>query len=138
VYEPVRVACVGGGVRNRCARERTAPRTWLGDFCAWCAITSGEVHRLAATIDAWWPQTLRFRQTGLTNARTEGANRVIKDVGAGAVGSGIPPTTAAPRKTWAFCPMPGVVGSVMLGLSGNRCEDRRHEDSTLFYTRPRG
>lgn len=30
---------------------------------------------LASTIETWWSPTLRFLQTGLTNARTEGINR---------------------------------------------------------------
>jgi transposase len=72
------------------ARQHAAPhiiRRRLHDFYAWCASTNiPEVHRLAATIETWWPQTLRFLQTGLTNARTEGINRVIKDVGRRACG----------------------------------------------------
>jgi transposase len=74
----------------RCAREHAAPhviRARLGDFYTWCALTNvPEVHRLASTIETWWPQTLRFLQTGLTNARTEGINRVVKDVGRRACG----------------------------------------------------
>ncbi len=54
-----------------CARQHTAPhviRAWLYDFYAWCASTDiPEVHRLARTIETWWPQTLLFLQTGLTN-----------------------------------------------------------------------
>jgi transposase len=73
-----------------CAREH-APR-WvirrrLHDFYAWCADTNvPEVHTLAGTIEAWWPETLLFLKTGLTNARTEGLNRVVKDVGRRACG----------------------------------------------------
>jgi transposase len=73
-----------------CARQHAAPhvvRTRLHDFYAWCAGTDiPEVHRLAGTIEACWPETLRFLQTGLTNARTEGINRVVKDVGRRACG----------------------------------------------------
>jgi hypothetical protein len=59
----------------------------LHDFYAWCADTNiPEVHTLAGTIEAWWPETLLFLQTGLTNARTEGINRVVKDVGRRACG----------------------------------------------------
>jgi transposase len=72
------------------ARQHAAPhviRARLHDFYAWCADTDiPEVHRLAATIETWWPQTLLFLQTGLTNARTEGINRVVKDVGRRACG----------------------------------------------------
>ena len=35
---------------------------------------------LAETIETWWPAVLVFLQTGLTNARTEGTNRLIKHV----------------------------------------------------------
>ena len=37
-------------------------------------------HRLATTIEAWWPHILVFLRLGVTNARTEGFNRVIKNV----------------------------------------------------------
>ena len=73
-----------------CARQHTAPhviRARLYDFYAWCASTDiPEVHRLATTIETWWPQTLLFLQTGLTNARTEGLNRLVKDTGRRACG----------------------------------------------------
>jgi len=43
------------------ARQHAAPhiiRARLHDFYAWCADTTiPEVHRLAATIEAWWPET---------------------------------------------------------------------------------
>jgi transposase len=39
-----------------------------------------ELERLAGTIEAWWPEVLGFLQTGVTNARTEGCNRVIKQI----------------------------------------------------------
>ena len=72
------------------AREHAAPhivRARLGAFYTWCASTNiPEVHRLASTIETWWPETLRFLETGLTNARTEGTNRVIKEVGRRACG----------------------------------------------------
>lgn len=38
-----------------------------------------EATRLAETIDAWWPQILGYPETGVTNGRTEGTNRLIKD-----------------------------------------------------------
>ena len=39
-----------------------------------------EVTRLATTIETWWPAILAFLHTGLTNARTEGYNRLVKQV----------------------------------------------------------
>jgi transposase len=48
---------------------------------------------LAETIDTWWPAVEVFLTTGLTNARTEGTNRLIKrscSAGAGVIcGSGV-------------------------------------------------
>ncbi len=38
-----------------------------------------EATRLAQTIDAWWPEVLGFLQTRITNAGTEGTNRLVKD-----------------------------------------------------------
>jgi transposase len=72
------------------ARHRAAPHTIrarLGDFYAWCANTDiPEVHRLASTVETWWPEILRFLETNLSNAKTEGTNRLIKDVGRRACG----------------------------------------------------
>ena len=56
-------------------------RTRLYRFYRWCADTKiPELHRLATTIETWWPAILAFLHTGLTNARTEGLNRLIKQV----------------------------------------------------------
>jgi transposase len=74
------------------ALARTSParhlvRARLTDFYHWCANTTiPELHRLATTVENWWPDIERFLHTGLTNARTEGINRVIKDVGRRACG----------------------------------------------------
>ncbi len=52
----------------------------LFSFYDWCARADvPEVTRLARTIEAWWPQILAFIDTGITNARTEATNRLIKD-----------------------------------------------------------
>jgi transposase len=49
-------------------------------FYDWCARADvPEVTTLARTIEAWWPQILAFIDTGITNAGTEGTNRLIKD-----------------------------------------------------------
>ncbi|SFL20656.1 Transposase, partial [Streptosporangium canum] len=73
-----------------CARER-APRSVISHrlfrFLSWCADSGiGELITLAQTIDTWWPETLAFITTGITNARTEGTNRLIKDTGRVAFG----------------------------------------------------
>jgi len=39
-----------------------------------------ELLTLAATIDTWWPEINAFVTTGITNARTEGYNRLVKQV----------------------------------------------------------
>lgn len=67
-----------------CARERQ-PRSVISHrlfrFHSWCANSAiPELATLAETIDAWWPETLAFITTQVTNARTEGTNRLIKDV----------------------------------------------------------
>jgi len=53
----------------------------LHRFLAWCIDSQiPELLTLAATIDEWWPQIHAFVQTGITNARTEGYNRLVKQV----------------------------------------------------------
>lgn len=50
-------------------------------FFSWCASADvPEVTTLAETIDRWWPAVLTFLRTGLTNAGTEGTNRLVKRV----------------------------------------------------------
>jgi transposase len=51
----------------------------LHRFYAWCAHADiPELERLAATIEAWWPEVLGFLLTGVTNAGTEATNRTVK------------------------------------------------------------
>lgn len=45
-----------------------------------------EAHRLAETIETWWPAVLAAITTGHTNARSEGYNRLAKHVGRDAFG----------------------------------------------------
>jgi transposase len=45
-----------------------------------------EVERLASTISTWWSEILAFILTGITNAGSEGTNRVIKTIGRDAYG----------------------------------------------------
>jgi transposase len=56
----------------------TAARTAFVDACRIADMP--ETTRLAATIAAWWPQIEGFLQLGVTNPRTEGYNRLIKQV----------------------------------------------------------
>lgn len=45
-----------------------------------------ELERLATTVQTWWPEILTFIRTGITNAGSEGTNRVIKTVARDAYG----------------------------------------------------
>ena len=56
-------------------------------FYRWCADAQiPELTTLAETIETWWPAIEVFLTTGLTNARTEGMNRLIKQVKRSACG----------------------------------------------------
>ncbi|GJF14858.1 ISL3 family transposase [Mycolicibacterium cyprinidarum] len=53
----------------------------LHRFLSWCIDSQiPELLTLATTIDTWWPEINAFVQTGITNARTEGYNRLVKQV----------------------------------------------------------
>jgi len=54
-----------------------------------------EATRLAQTVDAWWPQIQAFCETRITNAGTEGTNRMIKDAAASPSGFATWTTNAA-------------------------------------------
>ncbi|MGW1956912.1 transposase [Streptomyces sp. NPDC001920] len=45
-----------------------------------------EVVRLAVTVDRWWAEIAAFLDTGHSNAKSEGINRVIKLVARNAFG----------------------------------------------------
>jgi transposase len=44
------------------------------------------VNTLATTIETWWPAIEAFINSGVTNARTEGINRLVKQVKRAACG----------------------------------------------------
>jgi transposase len=59
----------------------------LSRFYERCAASGlPELERLASTVSAWWPEILAFLDTGITNAGSEGTNRVIKTVARDAYG----------------------------------------------------
>ncbi len=59
----------------------------LHRFLSWCIDSQiPELLTLATTIDTWWPEINAFVQTGITNARTEGYNRLVKTVKRSACG----------------------------------------------------
>lgn len=63
--------------RTNASRHQISHHLWT--FYQWCADTDiAELHRLARTIQAWWPQIEAFILTGVTNAASEGINRLIK------------------------------------------------------------
>jgi transposase len=63
--------------RTHPTRHQISTRLWT--FYQWCADTTiPELHRLAATIGAWWTAIEAFLHTGVTNAASEGINRLIK------------------------------------------------------------
>ena len=60
----------------------------LHRFLTWCADSQiPELLTLAATVDTWWPEINSFIGTGITNARTEGYNRLVKRSNAPHAGS---------------------------------------------------
>lgn len=71
-------------LRSLLALARTRPDRHLISkrltrFYTWCADSGiGELHRLAATIDRWWPYIENFLHTKITNAASEGYNRLVK------------------------------------------------------------
>jgi transposase len=67
--------------------DRAAIWTRLSRFYERCGASGlPELERLASTVSVWWPEILAFIQTGITNAGSEGTNRVIKTVARDAYG----------------------------------------------------
>jgi transposase len=71
----------------RTGAQRDQIRERLYTFYAWCADTSiDELHTLATTVETWWPAIEAFLHSGVTNARTEGINRLVKQMKRSACG----------------------------------------------------
>ena len=71
----------------RTGAHRDQIRQRLFTFYAWCAESNiDELHTLATTVETWWPAIEAFIDSGITNARTEGINRLIKQVKRSACG----------------------------------------------------
>jgi len=68
-------------------------------FCAACPIL--EVTALARTVETWHGPIIRAIETGLTNARSEGYNRIVKHVGRIAFGLRNPDNQR--RRVWWAC-----------------------------------
>lgn len=81
--EELRALCATAATGGH--REDIARRLWA--FYTWCADAEiPELSTLAETIETWWPAVEVFLTTGLTNARTEGTNRLIKQIKRAACG----------------------------------------------------
>ncbi|MFF1683075.1 transposase [Streptomyces sp. NPDC058256] len=62
--------------RTGADRHQVGHARWK--FLTWCADSDiPEVRTLAATVDRWWPEIAAFIETGYSNAKSEGINRVI-------------------------------------------------------------
>jgi transposase len=95
-------------------REEIARR--LGMFYAHAAAsTAPEVHRLAVTIQTWWPAILAGLLTGYSNARSEGYNRLAKHQGRNAFGFRNP-TNQRRRIRWACTRQHRRAAAVMITL----------------------
>ncbi|MFG1823653.1 transposase [Microbispora bryophytorum] len=71
----------------RTHRDRAIIADRLFRFYDRCAASGlPELEHLASTVQTWWPEILAFIQTGITNAGSEGTNRVIKTVARDAYG----------------------------------------------------
>ena len=83
IKEELRALCATaarGGHRHEVSHR-------LYRFYRWCADADiPEATRLATTIATWQPALLAFLTTGITNAKTEGTNRLAKDVARRACG----------------------------------------------------
>jgi transposase len=65
--------------RTGASRDVIAAQLYV--FYDWCASTTiEELHTLAGTVETWWPEIEAFIDTGITNAKTEGLNRLVKQV----------------------------------------------------------
>lgn len=86
--------------RTRAPQSEISSRLFA--FYDWCARADvPEVTTLVRTVEAWWPQILAFIDTGITNARTEATNRMVKD--AARIAFGVPqPRKPAPQSTVAL------------------------------------
>jgi transposase len=89
------LACTArGGLRHEIS---TALYTFYA-FCAACSVP--EIRKLAETIEQWQEPMILAIQTGLSNARSEGYNRIVKHVGRVAFGFRTPENQRR-RVRWA-------------------------------------
>jgi transposase len=83
VKEELRTILTLSGTHPECH----LPRRALHRFHASAATSSApQIHRIATTIETWWPAIQATIPTGHTNTRTEGHNRLVKHEGPNASG----------------------------------------------------
>jgi transposase len=81
--------------------DRQLIRTRLDSFYQQAAATDApEAHRLAATVEAWWPAIEAGLLTGYSNSRSEGCNRLAKHQSRNAFGFRNP-VNQRPRIRWS-------------------------------------
>lgn len=97
-------------------RETINRRLWAF-YAHAAASTAPEVHRLATTIETWWPAVLAGLHTGYSNARSEGYNRLAKHVGRDAFGFRNP-TNQRRRIRWSCTRQHRRTAAVMITLPG--------------------
>jgi transposase len=71
--------------RTEPPRDQIATQLYV--FYDWCARADiDELNTLAGTVETWWPAIEAFLATGITNAKTEGINRLVKQTKRSACG----------------------------------------------------
>ncbi|SDY75111.1 Transposase [Modestobacter sp. DSM 44400] len=75
------------------------------------------MQRLAATLETWWPAIFAGLDTGYSNARSEGYNRLAKHVGRDAFGFRNPANQRR-RIRWACTRQHRRATAVMITLPG--------------------
>ena len=106
-------------------------RDRLHAFYRWCADAQiPELTTLAETIETWWPAIAVFLTTGLTNARTEGTNPLIKQVKRAACGFGEQRELPTPRTVALHPAHPPIVSEETDGA--------RLRSKSRFGVKPRG
>jgi transposase len=78
VKELLRQMLAAHGPNGYSRQETSTRRTRFLEACVDADMP--ETTRLAGTIEKWWPEIEGFLELGITNARTEGYNRVIKQI----------------------------------------------------------
>ncbi|HSK54285.1 MAG TPA: ISL3 family transposase [Jiangellales bacterium] len=87
--------------------DRTVIRSRLEAFYQRAAASPApEVHRLAGTVEAWWPAVEAGIRTGHSNARSEGYNRLAKHQGRNAFGFRNPVNQTPPHTLGLHPPTP--------------------------------